>query len=168
MRNQKPKTGDPGGSQSSWKYSEHMLFLHPHMKDKQRISSVEYSEETLDDEAEIPLESNEPTPQFAPQKPNNKSPTTNKSHGAWKSNLGVKRKLAPTETASSTLMKHLINTEKKKKEVDEIDLFFETMKKTVKKFSVANKLQVKRKIFNIVTDIEGKYVGVQQPQRSFE
>jgi len=42
------------------------------------------------------------------------------------------------------------------------------MKKTVKKFSVADKLQVKRKIFNIVTDIEGKYVGEQQPQRSFE
>lgn len=58
-------------------------------------------------------------------------------------------------------MKQLLNEEKKEKEVDEIDLFFDTMKKTVKKFSVADKLLVKRKIFNIVTDIEEKYVGEQ-------
>lgn len=127
------------------------------MKDKQRISSVQYSGEILDDEVEIPLESNQPTFQFAFQKPNYKSLTTNESHWTWKSNIGVKRKLAPTETASSTLMKHSINTEKKEK-VDEIYLFFDTMK-TVKTFFIADKLQVKRKIFYIVTDLEGKYVG---------
>jgi len=64
MRNQKPNTGDPGGSQSIWEYSEQMLFLHLHMKDKQRLSSAESSEDTLD-ETEMPLESNELTPQLA-------------------------------------------------------------------------------------------------------
>jgi len=54
---------------------------------------------------------------------------------------------------------------KKKEEVDEIDLFFDTMERTVKKFSVADKLLVKRKVFNIVSDVEGKYVGEEQPQR---
>jgi len=38
------------------------------------------------------------------------------------------------------------------------------MKRTVKKFCVADKLLVKRKVFNIVSDIEGKYVGEEQPQ----
>jgi len=77
----------------------------------------------------------------------------------------MKRKSVPAETASSTLMKHLLNEEKKEKEIDEIDLYFDTMKRTVKKFSVADKLLVKRKVINIVSDIEGKYVGEEQPQR---
>jgi len=38
------------------------------------------------------------------------------------------------------------------------------MKRTIKKFCVADKLLVKRKVFNIVSDIEGKYVGEEQPQ----
>lgn len=161
LRNQKPKTGDPGGSQPTWKYSEQMLFLHPYMKDKERISSVVSLEDTIDDTEEI-LESNEQTPHVAFKKID--SPTTNENHRAWKSPQGTKRKTYQAETASSTLMKHLINEEKKQKEVDEIDLFFDTMKRTVKKFCVADKLLVKRKVFNIVSDIEGKYVGEEQPQ----
>ncbi|CAI6345114.1 unnamed protein product [Macrosiphum euphorbiae] len=138
-----------------------MLFLHPYMKDKERISSVVSLEDTIDDTEEI-LESNEQTPNVAFKKID--SPTTNENHRAWKSHQGTKRKTYQAETASSTLMKHLINEEKKQKEVDEIDLFFDTMKRTVKKFCVADKLLVKRKVFNIVSDIEGKYVGEEQPQ----
>lgn len=43
--------------------------------------------------------------------------------------------------------------------------FFDTMKKIVKKFCVTDKLIVKRKLFNIISDVEGKYVGEEQPQR---
>lgn len=54
----------------------------------------------------------------------------------------MKRKSVLAEMASNTLMKHLRNEE-----------------------SVADKLLVKRKVFNIVSDIEGKYGGEEQPQR---
>lgn len=37
------------------------------------------------------------------------------------------------------------------------------MKRTVKKFYVADNLLMKRRLFNIVSDIEGKYVGEEQP-----
>jgi len=87
LRNQKPKTGDPGGSQPTWKYSEQMLLLNPYMKDKERISSVVSLEDTIDDTEEI-LESNEQTPLVAFKKID--SPTEN--HRAWKSPQGTKRK----------------------------------------------------------------------------
>ncbi|KAL4103870.1 hypothetical protein QTP88_019205 [Uroleucon formosanum] len=132
------------------------------MKDKERISSVVNLEDPIDDTEEI-LQSNELTTETAFKEM--KSPTTDENRRAWKTPQGMKRKSVPAETASSTLMKHLLNEEKKNEEVDEIDLFFDTMKRTVKKFSVADKLLVKRKIFNIVSDVEGKYVGEEQPQR---
>jgi len=111
LRNQKPKTGDPGGSQSTSKYSEQLLFLHPHMKDKERISSVVNLEDPIDNTEEI-LQSNELTTETAFKEM--KSPTTNENCRAWKTPQGMKRKSVPTETASSTLMKHLLNEEKKK------------------------------------------------------
>lgn len=161
LRNHKPKTGDPGGSQSTWKYREQLLFLHPYMKDKERISSVVNLEDQIDDTEEI-LQSNELTETAFKEM---KLPTTNENRRAWKTPQGVKRKSVPAETTISTLMTHLLDEEKKKEEVDEIDLFFDTMKMTVKKFSVADKLLVKRKIFNIVSDVEGKCIGEEQPQR---
>lgn len=62
----------------------------------------------------------ESTPQIAFKK----TQTINENHIAWKSPLGMKRKSAQAKTASSTLMKDILNEEKKEKEVDEIDLFF--------------------------------------------
>lgn len=79
MRNQKPKTGDLDGSQSTWKYNEQLLFLHPHMKDKERISSVVKLEDTVDDTEEV-LQSNELTIETAFKEL--KSPTANENRSA--------------------------------------------------------------------------------------
>ena len=82
------------------------------MKDKEWISSVVNLEDPIDDTEEI-LQSNELTTETAFKEM--KSPTTNENCRAWKTPQSMKRKSVPAETASSTLMKHLLNEEKKKK-----------------------------------------------------
>lgn len=179
MRNQKSKVGDNGGQPSKWKYSDQLLFLYPHMKDKKRMSSAEGSEDAQEEPEEtLQAESNEPCwlepsvgLDFSPPSQKRGAAeeqqlSANEYHGIWKSgDQGAKRQSALAEMASSTLMKHFMDEEKKEKRViDEIDLFFDTMKMTVKKFSVSDRLSVKRKVFNIVAEIEEKkYAGEQQP-----
>lgn len=73
-------------------------------------------------------------------------------------------------TASSTLMNYLMTEENNKKieaNKDEIDLFFESIKATVKKFSPGDKHLVKTKIFGLVSDVEAKYVYDQQHTQNF-
>ncbi|KAJ8980388.1 hypothetical protein NQ317_009382, partial [Molorchus minor] len=50
---------------------------------------------------------------------------------------------------------------------DELDLFFETMKETVRKFSPGDRYSAKQQIFTLVSKIEGKYV-YPQPGEDFQ
>ncbi|XP_025409220.1 uncharacterized protein LOC112682744, partial [Sipha flava] len=62
------------------------------------------------------------------------------------------------ETASSTLMQHLINSgnneSKKTTDVHLIDSFFHGLTATVKTFSPKYQLMAKKKLFNLVSDLE--------------
>ncbi|CAG9836538.1 unnamed protein product [Diabrotica balteata] len=57
-------------------------------------------------------------------------------------------------SASAVLMKHLLEEEKNNKEKDDIDLFFDIMKGTVKKFNAGNKLLAKQRDFGVISDLE--------------
>lgn len=157
IRGQKTKTGQAASFQTKWKYEDHMEFLRAYMKDKVRITSVtgenedpsfiadeEEENDTLTQISEPPTP---PTPQIA------------------KASSSVLRKrkipVAATETASSTLMKHILEEEKKLKKEEpksEMDVFFDSIRMTVNKFNPYDKFLAKQKIFQIVTEIEAKYM----------
>lgn len=157
IRGQKTKTGQAASFQTKWKYEDHMEFLRAYMKDKVRITSVtgenedpsfiadeEDENDTLTQISEPPTP---PTPQIA------------------KASSSVLRKrkipVAATETASSTLMKHILEEEKKLKKEEpksEMDVFFDSIRMTVNKFNPYDKFLAKQKIFQIVTEIEAKYM----------
>lgn len=72
-----------------------------------------------------------------------------------------------SETASGVLMKYILEEEKKQKEKeaqekDDVDLFFDTMKATVKKFSAANKILAKQRVFTVISELEGIDFSQQQ------
>lgn len=126
------------------------------MKDKVRVTSITGENEDSsfiveqEDENGTNVHASEPTlasPQIA------KTP----------SSVLRKRKapVAATETASSTLMKHILEEEKKMRKEEpksEMDLFFDSIKMTVNKFSAYDQFLTKQKIFQIVTEIEAKYM----------
>jgi len=52
---------------------------------------------------------------------------------------------------------------KKEDNVDELDLFFKSMAATAKKLPTKGKLEAKRKIFSLMTELEEKYLLYEQP-----
>ncbi|XP_014277351.1 uncharacterized protein [Halyomorpha halys] len=171
VRNQKSKTRDPSIVATKWRYGENLQFLLPYMKERMRVSSVDGSDEK-EEEAEVSQESNEPISQIKQE---------TKKHtelGSVKQEPEVKempqyqagRRKFPTETGSSTVLKSPSSKRRKEDGTDEYDLFFDAMKMTIKKFSAADKLLVKRQLFNIVAEVEDKYVVDRQlmPQPHYQ
>lgn len=63
--------------------------------------------------------------------------------------------IRPEPTTTAEILNKYIES---KKEVDPIDSFFQTMAATVKKLPERVQVQIKRQIFNVVTDAELKYI----------
>ncbi|VVC44841.1 BESS motif,MADF domain [Cinara cedri] len=170
MRNTKSKTYD--GQQPKWKYSDQLSFIHPHMKDKKtNADGSEDNQDDMDDplhaesndswpETNIGLEISTPSSSSTQKRILTFDELPEDSYGVWKS-LAKKRKSALAEMASTTHVKHVLDV-KKDTRFDELDLFFDTMKMTVKKFTISDKLLVKRKVFNIITEIEEMYADDEQ------
>jgi len=53
--------------------------------------------------------------------------------------------------------------DKKENDVDELDLFFKSITATTKKLPTKEKLEVKRKIYLLMTELEEKYLLYEQP-----
>uniref|UniRef100_A0A6P7H7B9 Uncharacterized protein LOC114345211 n=1 Tax=Diabrotica virgifera virgifera TaxID=50390 RepID=A0A6P7H7B9_DIAVI len=58
------------------------------------------------------------------------------------------------ESASAVLMKHLLEEEINEEEKDDIDLFFDAIKATVKKLNAGNKLLAKQRVFGVISELE--------------
>jgi len=52
---------------------------------------------------------------------------------------------------------------RKEDDVDELDLFFKSMAATAKKLPTKGKLEAKRKIFSLMSELEKKYLIYEQP-----
>lgn len=65
-----------------------------------------------------------------------------------------RRPMKPPETASSVLMKYIVESDKESKTNDPIDLFFQSVAATVKKFSPYYQNMCKTKVFSIVSELE--------------
>lgn len=57
--------------------------------------------------------------------------------------------------------KEILN--KKEDDIDELDLFFKSMAATAKKLPTKGKLEAKRKIFSLMSELEEKYLLNEQP-----
>ncbi|KAF5298523.1 hypothetical protein FQA39_LY11775 [Lamprigera yunnana] len=177
LSSKKTRTGQAADPKVRWKYGDILEFLHPFMKDKERLTSVTTenpSVSTINDEdteydtqltedldaSEDPQDSQSNLQVTVPQNKKEKTPKRAKF------NVKVSTQ---AHTASGTLIKYLLEKEKTKKaEVkDKLDFFFESYKATVKKFLPAEKHLVKSKIFGIVSDIEAKYIHQQQHIQNF-
>lgn len=87
----------------------------------------------------------------------NKQCTTSSQKSSTRYSLN-KRKFEKTETASSVLMKYLVESDKKEtKETANdhpIDIFFNSLAATVKTFSPEYQHMAKSKLFNVVSELE--------------
>ena len=65
-----------------------------------------------------------------------------------------RRPVKPSETASSVLMKYIMESDKGEKSSDSVDLFFQSVAATVKTFSPYFQNMCKSKVFSIVSELE--------------
>lgn len=169
-------TGQAATKKKKWRYEDEMAFLLPHTKDKLRVSSIEISNEADENEGEKEIQGEdeiggnieEQDEQYGNQSnlgTNNGSAeadTVTRKQNTQRKKILPRKK--PTESASATLMnyilsqKHAEETRTSVTEKDSIDLFFDSIKATVRTFSPSDFHSLKTNIFNMVTEMESKYL----------
>jgi len=167
-----------------WKYESEMEFLKPYMKERETVSSVDtksdVEESSSDSENEINKSSNitvdsinSPEENITNSTPSELSPKFSKPQPK-KIMTPKKRKKneghASSESASSHLMRYIIEKEKKeeikanteKNEIDVIDQFFQNMGSTVKQFSPYHQHLAKTRVFSVISELELDHINSQK------
>jgi len=159
-----------------WKYADEMEFLKPHMKERDSISNIDVvtddDDEVLShsDDEEIQVEgensvSFENNIQNAETSFNTPAPVQPRQKKLKKTNS-----LKPPETASSTLMKYIIEQKKSEQsnpttsKSDAMDQFFSSMCSTAKQFSPYFQHIAKTKVFQIISELELQQLRQNQTQ----
>ncbi|XP_028141978.1 transcription factor Adf-1-like [Diabrotica virgifera virgifera] len=140
-----------GQSPSAWRHYDDMSFLTRYMKDKTRNTFVEIENEG---QAALLEEDNMAIGEEHPLESSNETTHSSIAIPMRKSSNSKRRGYHAVESTSAVLMKYLLEKEKNEKEKDDIDLFFDAMKATVKKFSAGNKLLAKQKVFAVISELE--------------
>jgi hypothetical protein len=172
-----------------WKFEEELLsFLLPHMADKPRVTSMDLSsDESRDSTAENRSAENTQATENTqaselvdnsvetPSRPLQEAiptPTSSlkRNHPRQRQISGKKQSAPIPETSSSTLMKYILD---QKKTTEQIQLkngldFFYGIKETVKAFSPQDQYLAKKKIFETVSEIEGKYLNTPNNPQSIQ
>ncbi|XP_022185587.1 transcription factor Adf-1 [Nilaparvata lugens] len=157
----KKSAGRYAGPLANWKHYEGMQFLKPHMREKKRASDETADDHhvywpTGDDTADDTTQrSQELEVEISP------SPIVGSNSHHLRSYL-TKPKSPETPAddgnTASILLKYILDKERTRKErqaPDDIDLFFDSIKATVKKLSDKNKILAKQRVFTIVNELEG-------------
>ncbi|XP_029344030.1 uncharacterized protein LOC107884042 [Acyrthosiphon pisum] len=144
-----------------WKYEESMSFVIPFFKERETQSNIAEPDSLSDgsnDEQEgmkSVVITGETSEKNSNNNINKQCTSSQKSSTRYSLN---KRKFEKTETASSVLMKYLVESDKKEtKETandHSIDIFFNSLAATVKTFSPEYQHMAKSKLFNIVSELE--------------
>lgn len=188
QKNAVTKSGQKSKLLKKWKFEDELQFLKSHMKERESISNIDTvsddDEEVIEEDNEICLpEKNtelDTDPSCNDTYFNNLSPCTPtpspkeyrqpilKNTLATMAKKKSKVSNSPSETASSTLMKYILeNKNESKSELSAIDQFFLSMCSTVKQFSPYHQHLAKTKIFSIVSEIELENLGSIQQQQLF-
>lgn len=167
------RSGQSGKQIREWKYEKVMEFLIPYMTNRNRTTN--YTSQTNINEQETnSLENNvtdeffetssnhtRSTPEDRPSVQHSPSPTSSVSSSTCRN---ATRK---SDEISNLLIQHHANRERIRQEkleiqslieknntLDEMDTFFLSISKSVKKLSHYMQLQAKRKIFNVLLELE--------------
>lgn len=172
---QKTKSGLAASNIFNWKYTNQMHFLNEFMKDRSRITSM--TDGNGSDDIRLDESTNE-----CEEEDNNKPLNQNNEENTdgvvneeitLKSNLKtskLRKKVTHTDTkesASTTLMKYLVQQKKEENPPHPIDSFFSLMATSVKNFNAVDQHFVKTQLFSLVSDIQIKYIQSQN-QRTFQ
>ncbi|CAH1115137.1 unnamed protein product [Psylliodes chrysocephalus] len=159
-------TGQASKKKKKWRYEDEMAFLLPYMKIKSRVSSVQLENQVKEEEGEIQAEDDvdgNDEQQDWTTDVSSDAVTTAPKQNIQRKKI-VSRRMPSTESTSSTLMNYILSqkdlepTNAVTKEKDSIDLFFDSIKATVRTFSPVDFHTAKTRIFNIVSEIERPYV----------
>jgi len=171
MRKNITKSGQAAHKIKKYKYQDQLEFLKPHLQERDTMSNLENDDSDHevghDVSEEITKQSKEVNNSIEYEEEETPSPpVTNKPL--------KKRKLNTPETASSTLMKYLIEKNESKKDTlptvlqpHPVDAFLASISPSLKSFSPYNLNLAKTKIFSIVQELEMNMILEQQKQTSY-
>lgn len=164
------KSGQEAVSVPKWRYADEISFVKPYLRERDTVGNLDDGSNVEPENAEREDDILGATEQEQCENiPSQTRHVVNSSKGCIKSKATVRRSSSKhvntPETASSVLMKYLVenNSENKEKPTDPIDLFFQSMASTVKTFSPYYKNICKTQVLSIVSDLEMKQLDAQVP-----
>ncbi|KAI5708377.1 hypothetical protein M8J77_021423 [Diaphorina citri] len=190
LKARETSTGRAAKKIRKWKWEDEMAFLIPFLKDKARVSSLGGTAEDDDDDDDVDLDDPEPQEVGGFQwwddgasqdgAPQGSDVSASQDCASERKTVGASQGRAPKKhrknanSASATLMNYHIRQKEcepagisaPETQRDSVDLFFDSIKATVRTFSPADFYDVKTKIFNTVSQIERKYLMPQDSQEN--
>jgi len=146
-----------------WKYADEMEFLKPHIKERDSISNIDV---VTDDDDDVLSHSDDDNDIQNVETSFNTSALIQPRQKKIKKTNSLK----PPVTASSTLMKYIIEQKNAEQlypttsKLDAMDQFFSSMCSTVKQFSPYLQHIAKTKVFQIISELELEQLRQNQPQ----
>jgi len=154
---------------AKWKFEEQMSFLKPFMKDKPRVTPFQFcdsfgkEEESCSDDIEGNRECADSDEVSTGNSQQDTFNTMNNFNTDYWSLISKKEEISQTanEVTGQSLMKYILEQKNKeeKSNQDPVDIFFAGIAATVKSFNPIDQHIIKRQIFQLVSDMEGKYVN---------
>ncbi|KAG7155598.1 Transcription factor Adf-1-like 2 [Homarus americanus] len=173
LRKINTKSGQEAVNVTKWRYADEMSFIKPFLRDRETMTSLE--EETVntvvteETESGIPCSKNK-RGREAGQTLSDEEASSIQSEAATRrrSRPPAKKFVHIPETPSFVLMKHLIESESQKggNPPDAVDLFFQSISATVKKFSPYHQNICKTKVLALVSELELIELADQSSQSS--
>ncbi|XP_022906566.1 uncharacterized protein [Onthophagus taurus] len=120
-----------GGSSKKWKFEDEVFFLLPFLKQKERNNPSSNDDNTGDQESD--------------------EEKGLKCISSSTLRIPIKRK---SQLSGPALMNILHEKKSKNESLDDVDLFFASLAKTVKQFTPINRAVAKQKVFNLIFEIE--------------
>ncbi|XP_033326408.1 uncharacterized protein LOC117220505 [Megalopta genalis] len=144
-----------------WRYHDQMLFLSDHINSEgPRTSSITNEENDIPIGAEVDAERDVKDSlllQMDREDVESENDGTNSLiHQKRRKPMGV---VSSSGDAIETLLKYILEKQEEERNIQPIDHFFKLMADTVKHFSPVEQHYVKTKVFNLVNEIEGKYLA---------
>ncbi|XP_022906565.1 uncharacterized protein [Onthophagus taurus] len=138
-----------GGSSKKWKFEDEVFFLLPFLKQKERNnpSSSNNTISVFDDSwnASVILDDDNTGDQESDEEKGLKCISSSTLR------IPIKRK---SQLSGPALMNILHEKKSKNESLDDVDLFFASLAKTVKQFTPINRAVAKQKVFNLIFEIE--------------
>ena len=153
LNRRKTKSGQAADSNvKKYKYEDFLHFLMPHVNERSTISSIEQTSESDSDMV------NSQVMATADDKTCEEISASNRNADIHQpENPREKRKILLPETASSALMKYIIENNKKQNDYKHpIDAFLEGLAPTLKNLPPYYQHLAKGKIFSVVQELEGQ------------